>query len=421
MSLKNKVIVFLGNTRFDSPIQATSLFIARNLSKHNKVFFIDYPFTMKDYLEYNNSDKFKGRKGKFSFFSDGIIDTDLPNLKIVITPPVLPINFLPEGLLYRSLLRINETIIASRLRSVFKKQNITDFIYINSFNFHYPEVMRGLKPSLKIYHCVDPMIVPYDMKHGLISEAQLVKDSDLVICTSKALYSEKKQLNRNTYFVPNATDSTVGQLSLVPDLPDHQKVAGLKRPIIGYLGTIERRIDYALLEKVIQSNPDKSFVLAGPVSEGFVPDTFAAYPNVCLTGSVPYEEVPQMIKSFDVAIIPFKKDEVSNTIFPIKLFEYMSAGKAVVASDFNSDLKDFTGDCVDYCPDAESFSAAIHTVLATNTESKIEERKALAKENTWEERSNQIAVIINSYLDTPDHQNYHMQHPQSGNPVLVKA
>ncbi|WP_442588347.1 glycosyltransferase [Pedobacter sp. AW31-3R] len=399
MILKNKVIVFLGNTRYDSPIQATSLFIARNLSKYNKVFFIDYPFTMKDYFDYKRTDKLKDREGKFSLSSDGLMDTDLPNLKIVITPPVLPINFLPEGRIFRFLLKINEQLIASRLKHIFKKQGIKDFIYINSFNFHYPEVVKGLNPSLKIYHCVDPIIVPYDKKHGLISETQLLKDSDLVICTSKALYNEKKLANSNTYFVPNATDSTVGQLSLAAGLPDHERVAGLKKPIIGYLGTIERRINYDLLEKVILAHPDKSFVLAGPVSEGFLPDSFKSYPNVHVIGSVPYDEVPQMIKSFDVAIIPFKKDEVSNTIFPIKLFEYMSAGKPVVASDFNEDLKDFTRNSVEYCGDASSFSRAINSALLNDSEVKIEERKALAKENTWEQRSEQISEIIGLHLN----------------------
>jgi len=121
-------------------------------------------------------------------------------------------------------------------------------------------------------------------------------------------------------------------------------------------------------------------------------------PDIHIIGPVPYDEVAQIIKSFDVAIIPFKKDDVSNTIFPIKLFEYLSAGKPVVVTNFNDDLRDFTGNCVEYCSDAASFSNAIDQVLKNESEAKILERKALAKENTWEKRSDQISEIIASHL-----------------------
>ena len=397
MSLKNKVIVFLGNTRFDSEIKATSLFIARNLASDNKVYFIDYPFTLKDYFNYSQTDQLKERKEKLSFFSDGLINTDLPNLKIVITPPVLPINFLPEGFLFRSALKFNESIIASRLKKVFKNEGITEFIYINSFNFHYPDLASKIKPALTIYQCVDPMIIPYDMKHGIISEAQLVKESDLVICTSKALYEEKKQSNVHTYFVPNATDSS-HEIINPAEISIHERLRDITGPIVGYLGTIERRIDYQLVQEVAALNPDKTFIFAGPVSSDYIPESIYASKNIKFIGAVPYDEVPQMIRSFDVTIIPFKKDEVSATIFPIKLFEYLSAGKAVIATDFNPDLKDYTADCVQYCNTASSFSAAIHTALHEDSPEKRACRNALAKENTWENRSRQIAEIIQSHL-----------------------
>lgn len=398
MTLKNKTIVFLGNTRFDSAIKATSLFIARNLAKENKVLFVDYPFTLKDYLNYSQCDGSKERKEKFSPFSDGLMDTDLPNLKIVITPPVLPINFLPEGPLFRSLLKVNEYVISERLKKIFKSQGIKDFIYINSFNFHYPNIAKMIKPALTVYHCVDPMIVPYDMKHGIKSENELVRNSDLVICTSKALYEEKKQLNSQTYFVPNATDSEHAPKTLASAMAVHPKLKNFKGPIVGYLGTVERRIDYDLVEQVVKMNPDKTFIFAGPVSDNFVPSSLTARSNVHFLGAVPYPEVPQMINSFDVAIIPFKKDKVSETIFPIKLFEYLSAGKPVIVSDFNPDLKDFTGDVVTYCKDSITFSEALCDALENDNILLADKRRELAANNTWENRSEQIAGIISDHL-----------------------
>lgn len=401
MVLKNKVIIILGNTRYDGPIQATSVFIAQNLALDNKVFFIDYPFTIKDFFSHllkKNSLSAERRK-KYSLFSDGLLQTELAGLKIVITPPVIPVNFLPEGKTYRNMLRFNEWLIRRRLEKIIRSEKIKDFIFINSFNFHYPDVANGLHPILSVYHCVDPMIVPYDMKHGIQSEAALVGKSDLVICTSKALYREKSKENRNTYFVPNATDSDL--LAKVQDenLPVHRQLKGIKYPVVGYLGTIERRINYELLQEVAEANPDCSFVLAGPVTAVYLPPSLEKLENVHLLGAIPYEEVPQLIKSFDIAIIPFKKDEVSNTIFPIKLFEYLGAGKPVITTDFNDDLKEFTEDQVSYCSDAESFSNAIRTALKTNSQELILKRKELAAKNTWENRTAQIAAIIATHLE----------------------
>jgi len=399
MFLKNKVIFFLGNARFDGNIKSTSYFIAQNLAKHNKVYFIDYPFTLKDYFKTSfNTEELNRRKQKFSLFSDGRLSTKIENLEIIVTPPVLPINFIPEGPIFRGLLNLNELIISRRLNKILREENISEFIYINAFNFHYPGIAKKIKPTLSVYQCVDPMIVPYDMKHGIISERELVEESDVVICTSKALYKEKFSQNHQTYFVPNGTDLSHSNRPDSLTYAVHAKLVNIQRPIVGYLGTIERRIDYPLIEEVVKTNPDVSFVFAGPISEGFVPELLFRMSNVHFLGPIAHQDVEQVISNFDVAIIPFKKDEVSSTIFPIKLFEYLSAGKAVVATDFNEDLRDYTETCVEYCGSPASFSAALKDALLSDTEELKLKRRTLAKKNTWEIRAEQISEIIASHL-----------------------
>jgi teichuronic acid biosynthesis glycosyltransferase TuaH len=396
--MKNKVIVFSANTRFDSVIQATSLFLARSLAKHNTVFFIDYPFTLKDYFTHRGSAALQLRKEKFRFSSDGIIDTDLSEFKVIIIPPLLPTNSLPAGFFYKLARKINESIIGARVNKVLKKKEVKEFIYINSFNFLYPTVAKKIKPALTVYQCVDPMITSFDMRHGVASENILVKESDLVICTSKALYNEKKSQNPHTYFVPNAADTAYFSTALKEDLQVYEKIKDLPKPIIGYLGTIERRIDYSLITEVIKNNPDKTFVFAGPVwDEHAVP--LKNISNLHMIGPVPYKDVPRLIKGFDIAIIPFKKDGVSNTIFPLKLFEYLSAGKPVILTNFNTDLKDYTNGAAWYCDNANEFNNAITEALHTCTAEKIAERIAIANQNTWENRADEIGNIVTANLN----------------------
>ena len=394
MILKDKHIFILGATKFDGPDQSTSYNTAKELTKYNFVYYIDYPITWKDYFKQKGTEQIRTRKRYFSPFSDGLASGEIKNLKVLISPPLISINFLPEGKIYRLLLKFNELIIRHRIKKAIKLNNISEFIFINSFNFHYPGLADPLKPALTVYHCVDPMIIPYDMKHGIISENELVAKSDLVICTSRMLYEEKLNQNSNTHFIPNAADITQSSKAMDKDLAVSIHFAGLQRPIIGYAGSIERRIDYTLMKDVAEANKDKSFVFAGPLMPEFVPEWFLRTANIFYFGRLPFEEMPGLIKGFDVAIIPFKKDAVSRTIFPLKLFEYLGAGKPVVASNFNPDLKDYTHDVVTYCDDAHSFSMAIESALKTEKPNLIQERVNIAKENTWEKRGKEIAELI---------------------------
>jgi len=396
--LKNKAILIFSNMRYNSPIEATSLFLARSLAKNYQVFYIEYPSTIRDYFRNNNSPEFLAVKKSFFNVDDALINTDTPNLKKIFLPILASINFLPEGKIYRYLLNINEKLILKRIKAVLQKQSIVDFIFINSFNFHYPDVGDLLDPELTVYQCIDPLITPYDLKHGFISELQLVKNSNTVICTSKALYLEKLKINSHSHLLPNAADLSHSSKALDDALPIHHLLANIPKPIIGYFGSIERRINYDLMLDLVKANPDKSFVFAGPVIKEHIPEWFFKTANLYLTDQIPYSEMPQMVKGFDIAIIPFKKDDVSATIFPLKLFEYLGAGKPVIVTDFNPDLKDYTKDVVVFCADATAFNQAINTILATDNEQNKAERQAVANENTWDASATRLIEIIEKEL-----------------------
>jgi teichuronic acid biosynthesis glycosyltransferase TuaH len=394
MKLKEEKIIVFGLPRIDSEIESTNYTTARLLARYNEVYYIENPFTIKDYWRLRGSPQISKRKGYLSLFSTNVMASDTPGLWHVIPPVLLSINFLPEGWLFRSMLRLNESLLAFKLKRIFKEHNISRFIFINSYNFHYPGLADHLKSVMEVYHSLDPLILPFDRKHGSISEAIIVKRSDVVICSSRQLYRDKKQLNEATYFVPNAADLTHSSKVLDPSLKIHPLLAHLHGPVIGYFGAVERRIDYQLLAEVARIHSDKIFALVGPVHHEFVPDWFKSLPNVLLTGAVPYSEMPAVITRFNVGLIPFKKDEVSKTIFPLKLFEYMGAGKPVVCTDFNLDLAEFTEETIEFCSDAAHFSAAIHRALYEDDIEKRNRRLQVAAHNTWERRVDEIADII---------------------------
>lgn len=404
MGLKDQVIFILGITKFDADIESTSFNTAKYLARENDVYYIDYPYTLKDYVKEKKTDQYRKRKSSFFSSNACLLETDINRLKILVLPPVLPINFMKEDSLYRSLLSINQNLIANRIKAVIKKRKISKYIFINSFNFHYPDIGSRLKPKLSVYHCVDPIVIDYDKRHGLKSEAIVLKKSDLVICTSKQLHTEKSLKNRNTYFIPNAADLNHCSKALDDQVPISTKVAGIPKPIVGYFGNIERRIDFNLLFETAVQNPQISFVFAGPVNGNYVTEEFAKLDNVHFIGKVIYNDLPSVLKAFDVAIIPFKRDAVSSTIFPLKLFEYLGAGKSVVSTNFNDDLKEYTGDSVIYCQNAAEFNAGIHYALTLNSDDDIKNRLQTAANNTWDKRLFEFSKLIAKY--------YYLKNPQ---------
>jgi len=403
--------------QFDGRLESTNYTMAKHLAKDNYVYYVDRPYTWRDYIQFRNTPGFRIRKPHFFSSANSLIETEIPNLKIIITPPVPSINMLPEGRLYRLALKINELIVGRRLKKVIKNLNITNYIYINSYNFSFPSLHKLFNPALTVYHCVDPIIEPYQTKHGLISEDILVKNVDMIISTSKELCNKKALLNKNSFFIPNAANISHSQKALDPKLPQADILAGIKKPIIGYFGAIERRIDYELLREVIKTNPDKSFVLIGPVDKYYIKEEDYSAPNLFIKGSVPYELMPSVLKGFDVAIIPFKKDEVSNNIFPLKLFEYLGSGRPVVSTDFNPDLKDFTEGTVMFCENAKEFSYALEVSLQDN---KLLQQKRLdvAADNTWEHRIIDIKDLLKINLDKKESINQLQDENLNLNPTI---
>lgn len=326
---------------------------------------------------------------------------ELPEVIAVQPPLTVPINWMNPGKQYDKWFAINNKIILNTIRQVIKDYNIKNFIYLNCFNPYYAGVLpKEFGAKLSMYQCIDDMTEEtYTAKHGARIEEDAIRDSDIAFVTSRNLHRLKKHLNPNTYVLHNAVDITIFEKALEGPLPRPKELEGVKGKIIGFTGNInEYRLNYPLFKQIAEQNPDKTLVLVGPLNSDCYKDYgLDKMPNVILTGGKHIRELPAFLQHFDVAIIPFLKNKLTASIYPLKINEYLAAGKPVVATNFSEDILSFA-DVVYIADDENAFLQAIDKAIAENSSELVEKRVQTAKQNTWTERVKEFWNIVDEHL-----------------------
>lgn len=222
-------------------------------------------------------------------------------------------------------------------------------------------------------------------------ERLLLHESDLVFTTSHYLYDHARQKNSHTLLVPNGTDFSFFHQACEP--MDVEEIQDLPRPIIGYYGAIADWFDTDLVGELAADHPDWTFLLIGSTDLADL-DPLAGLSNVHLLGEKPYSELPGFLSNFDVCIIPFKKVPLTQATNPVKLYEYLSAGKPVVATRL-AEISHYQ-DHVRLAETKEEWSNAITETLAEEKSPEVlSMRFEFAQENTWEKRAKDVEREIN--------------------------
>jgi glycosyltransferase involved in cell wall biosynthesis len=169
---------------------------------------------------------------------------------------------------------------------------------------------------------------------------------------------------------------------------------GLTTPVLGYFGHISYWFDFDLIARAAAARPRWQFLLIG-WADVEVPAELAALPNVRLIGKMPYEELPAHLATFDVCLIPFLLDDLTKATNPVKFFEYLSAGKPVVASRM-PELRPFAGECFLYEGLHEFLDQVERALVEGDDPARVEARCAIAKGNTWDMR---VGTMRSAFAD----------------------
>lgn len=391
-------IICFSLSRWDSAISSPALSLAKEFAKNNRVFFVEHPFSWKDYFSGRKEPYIQSRKK--ALLSGKDIYTNPPslpdNLTIVTSKLTWPVNFLPPGFLYNRFAAVNDNILLNAIRQTIKDYNIKEFIYVNFFDPYFVQKLPpDIKPLRSVYQSMDDISqVSYSHRHGTRLEEETIRNFDYTLCTSKELTRLKSPFSPNVYFHPNAADTDVFIRAAMEVLPKPDELNGITKKIIGYTGSIEYRSDFELLKKVAEYHKDKILFFVGPIQgEEYKEVGLDKMSNVIFAGPRKITELPNYLQYFDCVLIPFRKNTLTRSIYPLKINEYLAAGKPVIATHFSEDIYTFRD--VAYVVDShEEFLNTIDKAIEENDEAKKQARMKVAEENTWEARVARFWDII---------------------------
>jgi len=246
--------------------------------------------------------------------------TPQPQNMTFIEPRVIPV---PTS---RWAINLNRLIIGKTLRKVMKKENIKNPIFWTSLPTA-AELTGLCEESAIVYYCGDDFgaLAGVDHQPVLNCEMKLAKKADLIFTASDVLANNFDP--GKTKHLPHGVDTDLFTRPSIKahDLPDHG-------PVAGFYGSISEWIDQDLIIQCATSLPDWTFVFVG--SQHVDVSKLQSMPNIHLLGARSHEQLPSYVQHWDVSIMPFVDNAQIRACNPLKLREYMAAGRPIVATPF---------------------------------------------------------------------------------------
>lgn len=375
--------------------------MARELAKTHRVFYVNHPYSIKDALKgWREGDPVLRSRlpgmllGRTQFEH---LDT-IPDNFVAVQPPLtLPINWLPNGWVYRILQKINNQIVFRAIRKAIRHFEVQKYLYLNCYDPFFAGVLpKDFGATLCFYHCIDDITQdPYTVRHGKRLEDEAIRQADVTLVTSTNLYRLKSGMAQRCVKYFNAANVSVFERVLHETWPRPDILQGRSGKVIGFIGNLDPlRIDVGLLKKAALAYPDCTLLLVGPVNTPEITEIgLDKLPNVVLAGSRRLDDLPPLLQHMDCVLIPFRYNTLTASIYPLKINEYLAAGKPVVSSAFSEDIRGFAP-YIYLSENDDAFIAQIGEALKENAPERRAERHAVAHTNTWAARIKQLWDVV---------------------------
>jgi UDP-galactopyranose mutase len=193
---------------------------------------------------------------------------------------------------------------------------------------------RQIETSAVVYDCMDDLSAFANAPTNLLQlEGELFDRADLVFTGGQSLYKAKRDRHPSVHCFPSSVDVAHFAQARRP-LPSMLDQATIPRPRLGFYGVIDERMDLDLLDAVASARPDWHFVLLGPVTK-IEEEVLPRRSNLHYLGPKRYEDLPEYLAGWDIALLPFARNASTRFISPTKTPEYLAAGKLVISTSIH--------------------------------------------------------------------------------------
>lgn len=370
--------------------------IMHRLARANRILYVEEPVTMLAPF------KVPERWGRWKAVWPKV--TQVEERVWTLTPPPV----LPFGNMIQWVNDVNQAMLARYIRSAWRRLGFGRGYVFWSYLPGAIALLDRLDPrdaaacELIVYHCVDQ----HHAFPGLVNPAVvkgyddlLTSRADLVITTSENLRTDRIALNANTHTVLNAADVDLFAHAFDSQLAIPADLAAIPEPRLGVVGLHDSRLDLDALEVLTGADLSWQVVLVGPLKRGQVDEErLRRNPRVHLLGEKPRSELPAYLKGLAVALVPYRANELTRNVFPLKLFEYLAAGLPVVAGGL-PELAKLKG-TIGLAEKLEDYPGLVRNALSFDSPEARDTRAAIAAANSWERRVEEISELVEKALET---------------------
>ena len=305
--------------------------------------------------------------------------------------------YLPSGIAEHAAIAAQRTL----LDDLIEREEIGEFIAWYYTPMALP-FSGHLRPAAVVYDCMDELSsfkgAPVVLKER---EAELLRRADLVLTGGQTLYEAKRHEHHNIHPFPSSVDvEHFAQARRVTSDPSDQ--AGIPHPRLGFFGVIDERMDVDLIDAIAAARPDWHVVLLGPVVK-IDPALLPRRANIHYLGSKTYEQLPEYIAGWDVALLPFARNEATRFISPTKTPEYMAAGKPIVSTSIRDVVRPYGHQgLVRIADEPQAFVDACAAALTEDASERIRQADAFLRQTSWDGTWRRIRVLVDAALRSDD-------------------
>jgi glycosyltransferase involved in cell wall biosynthesis len=337
------------------------------------------------------------------FFEEPIFDSEQSELRTSCDHGVYVCEpHLPAGLA--------ASAVTSELRRLLKELCVTFNIDRPILWYYTPMALDfsgDLPSSAVVFDCMDELSAfrgaPADL---LAREEELLRRADLVFTGGQSLYEAKRGRHRRVFAFPSSVDVSHFRQAR-EGTRDPVDQALIPHPRLGFFGVVDERMDLALLDSVAAARPDWHLVILGPCVK-IDPSTLPRRSNLHYLGMKTYAALPAYLSGWDVALLPFARNESTRFISPTKTPEYLASGCPVVSTSVRDVIRPYGEQgFVEIADTPDEFIAAIERAMAgprPEVRKRIDRFLAdMSWDRTWSEMSALIDDVAGRIRAIPDH------------------